>query len=506
MEKSEKKMSKGMKVLSGLTIVSGAAEVICRVAGEPGAERGMSWQVWVTNVRYINLTMILPLLLLLLAWAALNQGGKRREGWGMKLAAVGMVSVYLFWLLLAGLYAAFAFGEERRLVGDLLLSNEAAFLEENVWRFYRSKGIFFRVPGELEDADRLRYLEEKYGCGFTILEEKDGSGRNLFGDESHSDVSVKVTLEGWELKDNYAAGLAVHYLEEGYQELGLVRPAEIRYTGPYFYLLLEDEADIEAFSEDAGRLMQYVTSRTTFFGENRGFLYFLHMEGTRKVTGGIPFGSLTGYASLKEGYWTEPERVAEYVTELYAEGMERAAWQQEYEASREASREAGGTDAAGASGMWEAGGEDAAGASGIQEEAAHRIYEDELVGQQENAAYRVYEEVLEEQGYSFEVCYNAKGNLYINLGEIPGGQERDSEPEEFYLMTLVYDRLSKNGACELFVLYREYHYRTETGIAQGNTEILNFYAVEAETGRVIAADKTGWAELGCEEYREATGE
>ncbi len=45
MEKSEKKMSKGMKVLSGLTIVSGAAEVIYRVAGELGAERGMSWQV-----------------------------------------------------------------------------------------------------------------------------------------------------------------------------------------------------------------------------------------------------------------------------------------------------------------------------------------------------------------------------------------------------------------------------------------------------------------------------
>ena len=49
MEKSEKKMSKGMKVLSGLTIVSGAAEGIYRVAGELGAERAMSWQVWVVT-------------------------------------------------------------------------------------------------------------------------------------------------------------------------------------------------------------------------------------------------------------------------------------------------------------------------------------------------------------------------------------------------------------------------------------------------------------------------
>lgn len=491
MEKSEKKMSMGMKVLSGLTIVSGAVEVIYRVAGELGAERGMSWQVWVTKVRHINLTMILPLLLLLLAWAALNRGGKRREGWGMKLLAVGMASVYLFWLLLTGLYSAFAFGEERRLVGDLLLSNEATFLEENVWRFYRSKGIFFRVPGELEDADRQRYLEEKYGGSFTVLEEKDGYGRNLFGDESHPGVSVKVTLEGWELKDNYAAGLAVYYLEEGYRELGLVRPAEIRYTGPYFYLALEDEADIDAFSEDASRLMQYVVSQTPFFEEYYGFLYFIHMEGRQEVTGGLPFGSLV-YASLKADYWAEPESVAEYVAERYAEGAEHANWLEMYEALAAESREADSTEQSDE--------------TDIRDQAMYRVYEDELVNQQEEAAQRIYEEVLEEQGYSYEVCYNAKGNLYIDLGQRPAGQEGDSETEGFYRMTLVYDRLSKNGACELFVLYKEHQRETETGTVGGNPAIVNFYAVETQTGRVIAADKTGWAELGCAEYREATGE
>lgn len=493
MEKLAKKMSMGMKVLAGLTIASGAIEVLYRVAGELGAERGMSWQVWVMKVRHINLTMILPLLLLLLAWAALNRRGKRREGWGMKLLAVGMASAYLFWLFLTGLYSAFAFGEERRLVGDLLLSNEATFLEENVWRFYRRKGAFFQVPGELEDGDKQRYLEEKYGCSFAVLEEKDGFGSTLFGEETHTDVSVKVTWQGWEFKDNYAEGLAVHYLEEGYQELGLVRPAEIRYTGPYFHLVLEDEADIDAFSEDASRLMQYAVSQTPFFEEYKGFLYFIHMEGKQEVTKGLPFGNLSGYASLGADYWMKPESVAEYVAECYAEGAEHANWMEAYEASLEAYREESAVDGSGDP-------------LKIQEQAMHQIYEGELVNQQEEAAQRIYEDVLKGQGYSYEVCYNAKGNLYIDLGQRPAGQEGDSETDGFYRMTLVYDRLSRNGACELFVLYKEYQRESETGSVQGDPAIVNFYAVETETGRVIAADKTGWAEVGCEEYREATGE
>ena len=94
---------------------------------------------------------------------------------GMKLMAVGMASVYLFWLFLAVLYSLFAFGEERRLVGDLLLSNEVNFLGENDWRFNRRKGIFFHAPGDLEHADKQRYLEEKYGCSFAVLEKRAAS-------------------------------------------------------------------------------------------------------------------------------------------------------------------------------------------------------------------------------------------------------------------------------------------------------------------------------------------
>lgn len=40
------------------------------------------------------------------------------------------------------------------------------------------------------------------------------------------------------------------------------------------------------------------------------------------------------------------------------------------------------------------------------------------------------------------------------------------ETEDFYRCTLVYDRLSKNGACELFVLYKQHYRETDTGTVQ----------------------------------------
>ncbi len=497
-KKTEKEIGKktGLNILAGMLIASAAVEVLYRTAGIAGAARGLSYQVWVKKTEDINLTMVLPLLLLLLVWTALNRHKKQKKGWGMKLLAVGMAALYLFWLFIVMLVLVLNWHEEHRLVGDLLLANEARPFEENVWVYYRRKGIFFRVPGELEIGDMQRYLEEKYGYTFTVLEDRDSSGRVLFGEETHPDVAVKVERSRWELEDNYVEGLTVHYLKEGYRELGMVRPAQILDTGPYFYLELEDEADIAAFSEDAGRLIEYAVSRTPFFEEHRGILFFMLMEGEQKITGGLPFGRLGRYDSMEQGYWTNRESIAEYVAERYAQELEWAERMREYEAesSREYEarlpREEESRDS---------------GALTWQDGATDRVYGEER-SRQEEAAYRIYEEVLEEQGYSYEVCYDARGGLYIDLGQRDAGREGDPETEGFYRTTLVYDRLSANGVCELFVLYREHNWETETGTVQGNTDILEFYAVETESGRVIGAEKTGWAQTGCRAYREATGE
>ena len=115
---------------------------------------------------------------------------------------------------------------------------------------------------------------------------------------------------------------------------------------------------------------------------------------------------------------------------------------------------------------------------------------------EETAALLIYEAVLREQGYSYGLKYNAKGNLYIDLGN-----------EGEYHFTLVYDRTSKNGACELFVLYKEHCIRDDAGnIISESTAILDMYAVEMETERVITSGRKAWEDVGSKEYREATGE
>ena len=113
----------------------------------------------------------------------------------------------------------------------------------------------------------------------------------------------------------------------------------------------------------------------------------------------------------------------------------------------------------------------------------------------EIAAKVLYDEIFEKEGYSYEVCYNAKGNLYIDLGS----KISDEADGGTYNYRFVYDRPSKNGACELFVLYRS---------AQGTDDevIVDMYAVETNTGKVVVSGKKTWSDVGTAQYREITGE
>lgn len=112
----------------------------------------------------------------------------------------------------------------------------------------------------------------------------------------------------------------------------------------------------------------------------------------------------------------------------------------------------------------------------------------------ETAARAVYDAVLLEEGFSYEVYYNAKGNLYIELGT-----KTSEEDGRTYSYSLVYDRPSKNGACELLVLYR-------TAEGSENEAIVDMYAVETASGKVVASGRKAWSDVGTKEYREITGE
>jgi len=118
----------------------------------------------------------------------------------------------------------------------------------------------------------------------------------------------------------------------------------------------------------------------------------------------------------------------------------------------------------------------------------------------EGAYKTLYEALFQSAGDAYQPTYNAKGNFYAVLGV--GSEEVDGQMQN-YRRTVVYDRESKNGKCLLFVAYKEYTYFDGSS---GNTAILNFYAVEKSTGKVVIADKKAWDEVGTAEYREITGE
>lgn len=106
----------------------------------------------------------------------------------------------------------------------------------------------------------------------------------------------------------------------------------------------------------------------------------------------------------------------------------------------------------------------------------------------------VYDRIFREQDDSFFESYDAKGNLRIILHE-------DDRKVEY----LMYDRESENGKCGLYVYYSVQ--KNEDGSwSPADARILDMYAWVYDSGAVISSGKTAWADLGTEEYREATGE
>lgn len=90
-----------------------------------------------------------------------------------------------------------------------------------------------------------------------------------------------------------------------------------------------------------------------------------------------------------------------------------------------------------------------------------------------------------------EITYTAKGTPELVI----------SYESESYVYIL-YDRESVNGRCALYVLYRS-SVESEEG---SNPQIVEMYAYEYASGRVITADRHDWSDAGTDEYREATGE
>lgn len=434
-----------------------------------------SLRTWVDVTGKVTAGLILPLFLLmvLLSWADKRNWNGKRFLVGVAVAGYALCAFCMVFFLI------FTVERERKLMEDLIVAEKGGFFGEPSYAYYRPVAVFFKVSTEITDETKMNYLEKKYHREF--MADRAESGKIC--DKEFPEVKVDVYVSNMEFEDDYVEGMVLKYLLEGYKRLGMERSYYVSDsdTGRNGYMCVEFDGaeDIPEAAEDIEQLISYVMGRTNFFDDKLCSIRFSYKEGEGECTGSVPFGYTEEYldgpmiprVNQIEGYiWIEyggsgndygqvPERTDN--TLQYGE-----------ESGAEADGSMPGTE-------FETG------------EEAPDIEPDN----REVAAKTLYDEVFAEEGYSYEVCYNAKGNLYIDLGS-KTSEEQDGR---MYDYRLVYDRPSKNGACELFVLYR-------SAGGMGDEVIVDMYAVETDTGKVVASGKRTWSDVGREEYREMTGE
>ncbi|MBR3823797.1 MAG: hypothetical protein IKJ39_01205 [Lachnospiraceae bacterium] len=332
-------------------------------------------------------------------------------------------------------------------------------------KHYKTVAFFFKVPIVMDESLQLKYLEEKYDSTFIALDNE------LYVSEEYPMVEFIVKGYASEFKDNYVESMWLYYFEKGCEELGIAREYGIGndyYDTPsWIYVDLRNEEDMESLAQDIAALMQYVTKETDFFDVHTVSLYFRYELEGQEMTGHLPLGKMGTWHELEKDYYLYSEQVLEKIRLEYEKDRRELEKQKEQVVT-----------------------------SPVPELDTEALALEKL-------AQFVFDEKLAEQGYFFQVKYNAKGNLYIDLGNKTTEILEDKPVGEYDRFTLIYDRTSKNGKCELFVFYKE-HY-TEEG-TNDSTAILDMYAVEKSTGKVIAADKQAWSDVGTREYRKATGE
>lgn len=436
------------------------------------ASTEFSFRMWVDILGKVWILWVLPLLVMIGIGLFLRKPVVKALLITVSTVVYVVICLYFgFWILI------FSTNEERRLTPDLLATGRSEFLGQTTWIYERPVAVFFKTPTEVTVEDKKKYLEEKYDRPFEVWD----SLNDVFIQPEFPEVKTSVELSGGKFQDDFFEKVLAWCLREGAEVLGIQREYYISENG-IFYMLLTDERDIPAFAEDVSRLTAYVCSRTDLFEENRGYLYFSCKEGEEELNGQISFGKLGQWDDMEPEYYLNPEKLGEYVREKYEALREQEA---EYE---NASQDTAASDGISGSTDSEGAGEDSAAAS------------------TEECALILYDAVFKDQGYPCNLSYTAKGNLYLDLGSRDAGQEGDALNTGTYRFTLVYDRTSKNGACELFVLYKEHYTEKDGQISNDATQILDMYAVETATGKTAASGRHAWSDVGSREYRDLTGE
>lgn len=419
-----------------------------------------TFRTWISILGNVTAALILPLLLIIILLLSAYEHNWKGRG----ILTGVMVAAYAFFGYWTVLFLVIGTEEEKRLTESLLVTDEGGFLNGSHYVYYRPVAFLFKTPSGLTDEAKVEYLEKKYHREFITDPGRDGR----LCDKEFSEVKVSVYLSDGELADDYVEGMVIKYLLDGYEALGMKRGYFLsdndRGRNGHLYMEFGNEGDVPAVSQDIEQLIVYVLDQTDFFMDKNCSIRFYCKSSKGGITGEIPFGksnSAAGSCSIPNS-----EEIENSIWEVY---------RCFFDSSDMIRRTEEGDD------------------DQVQNIGENPELETDY---REKAARVLYDTFFAQEGYSYKVCYNAKGNLYIDLGS-KAAQEFDDGKIQYY--RLVYDRPSKNGACELFVLYRS--------SGESDSEVIvDMYAVESDTGRAIVSGKKTWSDVGTEEYREITGE
>ena len=104
--------------------------------------------------------------------------------------------------------------------------------------------------------------------------------------------------------------------------------------------------------------------------------------------------------------------------------------------------------------------------------------------------HTIYQQYFADEGCDFMISYGANGNSRVILNE-----------NEEIIEYLVYDRLSENEKCELYVWYRSKK-NADGSWYISEAQILDIFAYSTSTKDVISSGKTSWSATRSEEYYE----
>lgn len=342
--------------------------------------------------------------------------------------------------------------------------------------YYRPTAFFFMQKYAYDDARVVQaVLEQRYEEAFTIgdarnvnaFERKKGSAKLCSAvPEGNGEIVFHVLISYAYIIPYYTDDYAVvrqnrrgmEYLQRYWPEQEIMTDGkDASGLEQALTLVCRSKTDGEELAECMAGMIAYVME-DSFFENNAGTFRISYADdaGTLGYTE-FPFGEIWD----REGSFT-----------FYANSQnvknKMESWISDWEEQEKEEEEAEEPE------VWEAPLKDEQGS--LTEEGAYE---------------KLYEAVFEPEGYNSETTYNAKGNFYAILTK-----EDDAAGQSAY-RTVVYNRESANGKCHIFVYYNE---------SGGNTRIMDFYAVDKETGRVTAGNKKAWDQVASKEYQEAAGE